>query len=143
MRVNDIKNNPDIGIYSYGSKSKSGKPKAQFEVDVSKFRDPQGQKQFSGMDGTNPLVRDWVKEDPRLETVVQQARILADDLIKSKPVNDGTKTELKSVSSWLSISFADIHGKWASPAVAELVANALEADGYKVYVKHFGIGTGK
>jgi RNase adaptor protein for sRNA GlmZ degradation len=128
----DVK--PEIGIYSFGENCDK-KPQAQFEFDVSKFRDPVGQKQFNKAVGTQADVRDWVGQDKRVPALVQQCRILAEDLIR--PHKKDGKDE--QISAWLSLSFKDHHGKWISPAIAELVANQLDLDGFKVVVCHHNL----
>jgi hypothetical protein len=107
-------------------------PAAQFEFDVSTFRDPVGQKQFNRAVGTCPDVRDWVAQDRRVPGVVNVCRLLAEDLCRPHPKGTGTEV----ISGWLSISFKDHHGKWIAPAVAELVANQLDKDGFNVIVLH-------
>ena len=125
-----------IGVYSFGSKGPAT-PKSQFEFDVSKFRDPAGQKQFKGGCGVDPDVRAWVGEDDRVPAIIANCLLLAEDLIRAKPSTTGARTE--APADWLSFSFRDFHGRWASPAVAELVADALSRAGYVVAVKHFGL----
>lgn len=127
-----------IGVYSFGDKVGGG-PAAQFEFDVTKLRDPAGQKQFSGMNGTNPAVRAWVSADKRVEAILNQCLILADDLIKPKQRETSGVIRYDPVSTWLSFAFRDYHGKWASPAIAELVADALDKEGYQVYVIHHSL----
>jgi len=122
---------PQIGIHSSAVANKG--INAQFEYDVAPFRDPAGQKKFAGWNGTFPEVREWMKEDTRVGVVIKECLLLADDLIKPKDL-DNKKGE--SVSNWLSIAFKDHHGQWASPAVAELVADALSLAGYVVVVYH-------
>ena len=107
---------PVVGIYSFGSKNSSA-PAAQFSFDVSAFRDPTGQKQFEGKDGTDPEVVKWVLCDDRARAVVAHCLLLADDLVKPKVRGD--KAEPTAQSQWLSFSFKDFHGKWTAPAVAE------------------------
>lgn len=138
MRVdfNDLKNKPDIGVYSSGSKSPVGVASGQFEFNVSYLRDPAGQKLFVGLNGTYPDVRDWVKEDRRVPVIVKDCLILADDIRKPKTRAGGQNGPM---STWLSFSFQDFHGKWVAPAVAELVANALSEAGYNVAVHHKGL----
>ena len=128
-----------IGIHSFGEKAGGTIPKVQFEFDVTKFRDPGGQKQFSKFNGTTAAVRDWVGEDERAAAIISTCLLLADDQIKLKARNDGTVTRIESASQWLSISFRDFHGKWVAPAIAELVANALVKEGYPVTVIHHNL----
>ena len=125
---------PQIGVYSFGARFKEI-PKAQFEFDVSKLRDPQGQKQFAGAAGWDPAVRDWVKADPRIAGIINDCRLWAEDLLKERPQGG---TNPSAISCWTSFSFRDFHGKWAAPAVAELVADALSKDGWRVSVHHYG-----
>lgn len=128
----------NIGVYSFGTKNVSGQKRqfAQFEFDVSKLRDPQGQKQFSGSNGLDKKVQEWIKDDIRISGLVRECLLIADDLVKPKARVDGTKTEVTQVSSWLSFSFKDFHGKWTAPAIAEIVANALSEAGYNVAIFH-------
>ncbi len=131
VRPNDKNMKPQIGVYSFADTTPAST--GQFEFDVSKFRDPMGQKQFVNLNGTHPDVRKWVAQDPRVGVVVQECMLLADDLVKAKSNNGG---ELKSVCDWLSISFKDHHGKWTSPAITEIVAEVLSDAGYNVVVHH-------
>ena len=126
---------PHIGVYSFGTAAAKGLPAAQFEFDVSKFRDPVGQKQFNKAYGTNPDVREWVCRDRRMPAVVDLCLMLAEDLLK--PRKKGNSEE--SISHWLSLGFRDFHGKWIAPAVAEEVADKLSSEGYVVYVVHHNI----
>ena len=132
----------DIGIYSFGEKG-NVTPKVQFEFDCTSLRDPTGQKQFANLTGTSVAVREWIKADDRVNAIVASCRLLANDLIKPKPRTSFGKTEMIQVSKWLSFSFKDFHGKWAAPAMAELVADALDLDGYKVTVVHYGLPPNK
>ena len=129
---------PTVGIYSFGVKGNIT-PKCQFTVDVTKFRDPSGQKQFKNLNGIDPEVRDWVGEDARMAGVVENCLLIADDLLKPKAVADGEKTTVAPASAWLSIAFKDHHGRWAAPAVAELVAEALSKAGFTVATTHYGL----
>ena len=130
--LSDGVDGPQIGVYSFGTQS-SDKPVAQYEFDVSKLRDPQGQQQFKNRFGWDLEVRDWMKEDSRLRALVQDCRLLAADLLGQRPKGSGAAA---SISTWTSFSFKDFHGRWISPAVAELVADALSADGWRVTVHH-------
>ena len=129
---NDTNNRPQIGIYSYSKSKNDKKASGQFDFNVSTIRDPAGQKQFAGLNGTHPEVRDWVAVDKRISIIIADCLILADDLIKPKGVIGSEKSACK----WLSFSFSDFHGKWTAPAVAESVANALSDEGYLVAVHH-------
>ena len=130
------------GIYSYGSKT-AVIPKTQFDFDLTKFRDPGGQKQFKDVVGTHETVKKWMIDDEdsakQVNAIISDALLIADDLIKPKARMDGSKTEIAPISAWVSISFHDFHGKWAAPAVAELVADALDKAGYNICVTHYGL----
>lgn len=131
---------PTIGIVSFGAKT-PGAPKCQFEVDVSKLRDPSGQKQFGGRNGSEPPVVKWVSEDPRIAGIVASCRLIAEDLCatRKRTGSDGKTVESGPLTHWLSIGFKDYHGRWIAPAVAEYVAAALEGDGFPVSVNHLGL----
>ena len=129
---------PVIGVYSFGAKGGKS-PVTQFECDVTEWRDPAGQKQFKKVNGTHPDVRGWMKEDKRVQAVINHCLLLADDLVKPKSREVGETTQVEALSGWLSFSFKDHHGKWAAPAVAELVARALSNAGYFVGVRHVNL----
>ena len=134
MRVDSLKSEPrpEIGVYSYGSKGAKGEISAQFEFDVTRFRDPSGQQQFKGAKGSDPDVRDWVCQDRRLPAILDMCMLLAEDLLK--PRKHGDREEV--ISQWLSFAFKDYHGKWIAPAIAEAVANKLSDSNYRVLVIH-------
>ena len=139
MRVTtfDGQTKPNIGIYSFGDKCQKP-PAAQFEFNVSLFRDPVGQKQFGKAYGNSPDVRDWVAQDKRMPGVIEACQLLAEDLIRPHKKGDREET----ISSWLSIAFRDHHGKWIAPAIAESVANQLDKDGFVVIVLHHELPKG-
>lgn len=134
IRLPDGKH-PDVGIYSFGVKSKT-LPKAQFEFDVTNFRDPSGQKQFRGLCGMDPAVVTWVAQDPKVQAIVDQVRMLVADLRMPITSADGKSTSPRS--QWISFSFKDYHGKMIAPAVAEYVAATLDKD-LAVMVQHYGL----
>ncbi len=139
MRVKEFKPandkmRPKIGVYSFGTITDGG-PNAQFEFDVSTFRDPAGQKQFAGALGIDPDVRDWVCEDRRVPAIVNMCEIIAEDLIRPHAKGEGTET----LSQWLSFAFKDHHGKWIAPAIAEAVSNKLSEAGFIVITLHHDI----
>ena len=134
--------NADIGIYSFGEKGNVF-PRVQFEWDCRSLRDPTGQKQFAALTGAHDSVKSWVKEDERVATIISCCRLIANDLIKPKARTTTGTTEIVQISKWLSFSFKDFHGKWSAPAMAELVADALDLDGYKVTVVHYGLPANK
>lgn len=131
---------PNIGLYSYGTKG-GARPQAQFDIDVSKWRDPGGQIQWRGRaNGTETDVRNWVAEDPRTPALVQMCAILAADLIAEHTmVTDSGVVSKRAESPWMSIAFHDHHGRWAAPAVAEIVADFLDKAGYTVCCVHHGL----
>lgn len=136
--VADKSMRPQIGVYSFGTVAQGST--GQFEYDVTQFRDPGGQKQFEGMNGTYPKVKQWMLQDRRVPIIIEDCLLLADDLVRAKQI-DSNMT--KSVSTWLSFAFKDFHGKWTAPAVAELVADALSDAGYVVVVYHASVPSEK
>lgn len=127
---------PQIGIYSYGNIQPQDFA-GQFEFDVSTLRDPAGQQQFKGMNGLYPEVRDWVGSDRRVSIIIKDILLLSDDMAKPK-AKEGKSTP-EPISPYVSFSFKDHHGKWISPAIAELVADVLIKEGFRVAVHHRGI----
>lgn len=130
------KDRPTIGVYSLGSVNGGDRQFSQFEFRVDKLRDPCGQKQFYGMSGRNVEVQTWLKVDERVDAITKECLLIADDLVKPKPREDGTRTEVRPASTWLSFAFKDFHGKWIAPAMAEIVAQALSDVGYTVALFH-------
>lgn len=110
----------NIGIYTFGDQSKTG-PIPTYEFDLINFRDPMNK--FPSLDGTSSEVQEWIKEDRRLAPIIHQCLLLAADHI-----DNGGK--------WLTFGFRDIHEKWISRAVANIVADALHAEQYKVAVMY-------
>ena len=135
MRVT-WENNPQVGVYSFSTRE-GRMPNAQMEFDCSKLRDPQGQRQFSGYTGDGEQVRKWVAKDPRVDAIIQSCRMVAADLLTIQTGHSAARTD------WVSFSFKDPQGKWISPAVAELVAEALSEDGWKVATEHARLEMGK
>lgn len=124
----------DIQLHSYGIQMPWGPPSARYVVDVTGFRDPMGVTflKETYKDGTDLRVQEWIRRDPRVETVIQSIRLLAHSHLKSNR------------ESWTSIGFKDHHGVWIAPAVAEMVGRALsELDHYSVYISHRGIQSRK
>lgn len=122
---------PTLGFYSFGSETKGTLPMAQFEFDVTKFRDPTGQKQFAGMAGVDPPVVKWVAEDPKVKAVLEQVKLTVADL--QSPDSSGNPR-----SKWISFSFKDHHGRMIAPAICEYVAAAFEAENL-ILVAHYGL----
>ena len=136
MRVENMTGpvQPNIGIHSYSSR-KGVVPTAQWEFDVSAFRDPMGQKQFQGKNGNIPEIVTWVCQDKRVPAVLDLCAILAEDLLRPHMVNGANK----SICSWVSIAFKDTHGTMIAPAVAEAVADKLSNMGFIVAVSHHAL----
>jgi len=114
----------DIALYS--RKIGNNKTSAtQYQVVLTNFRDPMGRRDLRGLPGTNKRVKDFIKDDRRFKAIVDYFRMVAYDVVKQQK------------HTYVSITFEDCHGRYISPAVTELVADALEADGYKVMVQHY------
>lgn len=124
----------EVGIYTYGNKSKNpNRPQVNYVVNVERIRDPQSNRGFKKTyaDGRAGEVLDFVKEDPRMEAILDNIRIICHTHLRS-PAADG---------HWLAIGIMDHHGHWIAPAVGELVCNALCRDGYKVNIAHYDLMT--
>lgn len=111
-----------IGLYAASERVGSMPQFPHYTFKVGQLRDPIGHAPFKGLDGRDPEVRKWIQEDKRVKAIIDQVRMLAHDHIKT------------AQQKWLSICFRDIHGKWISAALAEIVADALEE--YKVCPIH-------
>lgn len=94
------------------------------------LRDPIGQKNLTNKygDGRAAEVREWMEEDERVDVIVDELVGLAFAHIKH------------ARESFMSVAFVDQHGKWIAPAVAEILANAMEVAGFSVHVRHQGLG---
>ena len=103
----------------------------QYEADVTGFRDPIGQKSLRGLNGRHGLVRDFVKQDDRCETLLTALWLQVRDQIGSQR------------SLYVSIGLLDFHGSHTSVAIAEELADRLSGAGYTVEVKHLDLGGGK
>jgi len=101
--------------------------KAMYTLDLSELRDPMGQQQFQGYDGRAPLVQKWMKDDPSVQGIVDLVMILSLTLI------DADKRQ------YVSFMFKDHHGKFISPAVAEICADQLDLSNFKVATVHYGL----
>lgn len=123
-RVND--QNADIIVFSGG---RTTPLVAKYVIDVSTVRDPTGQKAFHRFgDGRHPDVQKWMAPDPKVKAIIREAGILAAQHI----------TAMKD--SFLGIGVQDHHGRWAAPAMAEMIADYLADAGYRVSVLHRGLG---
>lgn len=113
-----------ILIYSLNKDSiKSG---MELDVSVSNFRDPLGHKTLTSQykDGRAMAVRDWIKVDPRVQGLSDSIKLYVYDKI------------IHGKQDKLVIGFRDHHGKWVSPAVAEIVGDMLDGLGFSVGVWH-------
>lgn len=124
----------EVGIYTFGVKAKNPhRPQVHYLIDVAGLRDPMSNRGFkkSYADGRAGEVLEFVQEDPRMEAILDTIRILCHTHLRSNAA-DG---------KWLSIGIADYHGRWTSPAVGEIVTNALCRDGYRVNLAHYDLMT--
>lgn len=113
-------------IIIYSLKKDSVKVSLELDIDVSSFRDPLGHKTLTKEfnDGRAMAVRDWIKVDPRIPGLIESILLYTyDKLIHGK-------------QRQLVIGFRDHHGKWIAPAVAEIVADALDKKAFTVGVLH-------
>ena len=118
----------NVGVYSFSPRK--NQCSAQYVFDVAKLRDPASNKSLRSRfnDGRASEVKDWIKQDYRVASILAEARILTEDSISIQR------------GPWFSIAFSDTHGKWISPSVAELVAEMLSTAGFNVYVAHLTLG---
>lgn len=115
----------DVIIMSWGAKTCLSVPTARYQVDVSQMRDPHSR--FTTGDGRLNQVKDWINRDRRVSALIQEMVGIA-------------RHHLKLLKDpFITLSFWDHHGRWASVAVAELVADALMDDGITVAVEHHGL----
>lgn len=114
----------EILIYSMRLECTTYHP--QFDFNVSKFRDPQGNAKLMKLyhDGQHVEVKEWIKIDPRMQGIIDATLLIAYDRLKH------------GIQKFLSIGFRDFHAKWISRAVAEIVADALSDAGFSVGVIH-------
>jgi hypothetical protein len=115
-----------VSIYTYGKVSPV-QPGAAYVIDVMGLRDPMSNRGFRQRyeDGRPGEVQDYVKGDPRLQAIIDEVRLLAYLHVDCEQ------------DKWISIGVRDFHGKWISPAVGELIAEALDNLGYRTYVYHY------
>lgn len=113
-----------IGIFPLKT---GGKEYMQYVIDLSAFRDPQGQPQFRDLDGRSPAVQNWIKSDPRLPALLDGVTLQVRDALDNRH------------QVYTSIGLKDHHGKWISVAVATLLADHLSDRGYRVFFSAFHI----
>lgn len=118
----------ELGLYSYGRIAKGAKPNVCYIIDVSGLRDPQTNRGFRNnyKDGRAGEVQKYVAEDPRIEAIVDQVKLLAEMHLRGNGAD----------KQWLTFGFRDHHGRWTSPAVCEIVADVMDRSGFKVHVSH-------
>lgn len=118
-----------VNIYSYGRSSPGGAPQAKYTIDVRGLRDPVGNRALKGQceDGRGQAVQEWVADDERVPIIVGELVGLAVAHIKN------------GHDTYVSIGISDHHGKWLAPAVAEILASAMETAGFSVSVRHQGL----
>jgi RNase adaptor protein for sRNA GlmZ degradation len=119
--------NSTIGLVLTTSSFKKGIPHgARYTFDLSNLRDPIGHKGLRELcdDGRDPLVRDWIDEDPRVGGIIAEICALTSIHI------------LRDKEPSLSIGMIDTHGKWISPAIAEMVAEEMDQIEIPILVSH-------
>jgi RNase adaptor protein for sRNA GlmZ degradation len=116
----------NVGLHAVGTKG--GEPGIlRYMFDLSRFRDPIGQPILRYQDGRSKSVQEFVQGDKRLPALINEVRILVYDAIKNQD------------EKYIAIGFCDYHGRLISSAVAEIVADELERDGFVVGVNHHAI----
>ena len=115
--------NAQVSIVSHGD----APPvlKSRFTFDCTRLRDPEGQPQLKSLDGDHMLVRLWVSADPRVKLMSDMCLLYVNDMLRETPSKN-----------FITFAFRDKKGKWIAPAVAEVVATALEQKGLRVHVAH-------
>jgi hypothetical protein len=100
----------------------------RYRIPVTGLRDPANQKVFdpSIKDGRHPDVQKWIREDKRVQAVVDAVKLLAFSHI------------IAHKDTFVSIGIHDYHGKWIAPAIGEIVAAELDPD-FKVSLIHKGL----
>ena len=118
----------NVIIYSWGIKDFNpiDVPFAYYSVNVTNLRDPIGQAHMvtAFEDGTAPTVVKWVKEDKRVPAILDTLQMITEAHLRA------------GKEQYITLAFYDYHGKWISPALAELTAERLDQLGYTVIVLH-------
>ena len=120
----------EILISSYGKKFPR-QMRAQYEVDVTNFRDPLGQKSMRNLTGIHMTVRQFIRDDDRFKPLIETLWMQTRDQLGSQR------------STYISFGIMDFHGSHTAVAVAEELADQLSTAGYSVEVKHLNLGGGK
>jgi RNase adaptor protein for sRNA GlmZ degradation len=76
------------------------------------------------MDGRDTAVMNFVEQDKRIPVLVNEMLSLAHAHVTAAQEHH------------ITIGLEDRHGRWIAPAVGELVAEALDAAGFKVSITH-------
>lgn len=123
----------EVGIYTYGKKTTTTPPTTAYVIDVCGLRDPQasGDMRRANGDGRTIACQQYVKQDKRVEAIVDQIKLLAHMHKRSSAADQ----------KWLSFAIADHHGRYLAPAIGELAANALSNMGFKVSCWHTELET--
>lgn len=114
-----------ITVHSY--RGNANVPLVRWSVDVSNYRDPIGQKHFKHLNGKSEVVREFVAKDPRVKVVIEEFCTIAHVTIK------------EAKESYVSFGLYDRHGLYIAPAIAEMLVEALRAEGFQVYAQHHEI----
>lgn len=129
-----------VTIYSFGD-GYTNKPTCRYLVDLNGVRDPLGQADFrvSFDHGYQPAVAEWIGADDRIQATVHACRMIVATELDIKRVKDGAMPAYGTMG-YCTIGLTDKLGKWISPAVALLVASALDKDGVSVSVVNLSLG---
>lgn len=119
----------ELGIYTFGEKSQRYVGTCQYYINVTGLRDPgsSGLIRAQYPDGRAGGVQVYMNDDKRVRAIQETIRILAYMHLRSPHTKDG---------KWLSFGLWDHHGKWAAPAIGEIVAGGLSDLGYGVSLFH-------
>lgn len=110
-----------IGLYSVPTSKPIPDIIFNWKFDVSKFRDPIGQKDLRNLDGRDTKVQAFLLEDPRMKPLLHAVKLIAAQKDK-----------------WTSIAFFDHHARYISVGIVELVARELDSTGLNIYISHQG-----
>lgn len=90
-------------------------------IDVSKWRDPMGQKTLRSRTGLDLDVQAYLSLDPRMGTLRDTVRLIA---AEDRP--------------WTAIALYDYHGRHISAGLVELLGKDLDQAGKIVSITHLG-----
>lgn len=121
----------DVIFYSFGTSKiiDVEVPSYHYAVDVNTLRDPIGNKELTSKsrDGRDEAVVEWIKTDRRIPAILDTVQLVAETHL------DAAK------EPYVVVAFHDFHGKWISPALAELAATQLDNLGYKTFIINKGL----